>query len=91
MEKSVSAFEVRRQLGRVLRDVAGKGDRVVVERHGEPIAVVVPIEVYRQWKRSRADFFARIQAAAERSGLEAEAAESLAEEAVQAIRSDATR
>src|SRR4029078_3094649 len=32
MEKTVGAFEIRRQLGRVLQDVAARGDRFVVER-----------------------------------------------------------
>jgi len=51
MEKMVGAFEARRQLGKILKEVSGKGDRYVVEYHGEPVAAVVPIELYEQWKR----------------------------------------
>ena len=53
MEKIVGAFEFRRRFGKVLQDIAARGDRYIVERHGEPVAAVVPVEVYEQWKRSR--------------------------------------
>lgn len=86
MEKSIAAFEVRRQLGKVLREVAARGDRYVVERHGEPVAAVVPIEVYEQWKRGRDEFFDRINAVSERANLTPEAADALAREAVAAVR-----
>jgi prevent-host-death family protein len=86
MEKTVGAFEVRRSFGRILQEVAAKGDRVVVERHGEPIAAVVPIDVYNQWKRSRAEFFARMRTASERAALSPEEADQLAAEAVNAVR-----
>jgi prevent-host-death family protein len=86
MEKTVGAFEVRRQLGRILRDVSARGDRVVIERHGEAVAAVVPIEVYEQWKRARAEFFDRIGAAAEAANLSPREADELATEAVAAVR-----
>lgn len=86
MEKTVGAFEVRRSFGRILQDVAASGDRVVVERHGQAVAAVVPIEVYNQWKRSRADFFARMRRAAELADLTPEDADALAAEAVKAVR-----
>lgn len=86
MEKSVGAFEVRRSFGRILQEVAAKGDRVVVERHGEPIAAVVPIDVYNQWKRSRAEFFDRMRRASERANLSPAEADRLAAEAVKAVR-----
>ena len=86
MEKTVGAFEVRRSFGRILQEVAAKGDRVVVERHGEPIAAVVPIDVYNQWKRSRAEFFDRMRQASERADLTPEDADQLAAEAIAAVR-----
>ena len=86
MEKTIGAFEIRRQLGRVLQDVAAKGDRFVVERHGEAIAAVVPIEVYEQWKQARSEFFAGVRAVAERASLSPEEADQLVDEAVRAIR-----
>ncbi len=87
MEKTVAAFDARRQFGKILQEILSRGDRFVVERHGEPVAAVVPIEVYEQWKRSRTAFFDRIRAASERANLSPEEAEALAEEAVRAVRS----
>lgn len=86
MEKTASAFQVRRSFGRILQEVAAKGDRVVVERHGEPVAAVVPIDVYNQWKRSRTEFFERMRQAADRADLSPEEAEQLAADAVTAVR-----
>ena len=88
MEKTIGAYDVRRQFGRVLQEVLSRGDRYVVERHGEPVAAVVPIEVYEQWKRARAEFFDGIRQAAERANMSPQEAERLADEAVRAIRSE---
>lgn len=86
MEKKVGAFEVRRNFGKVLQDINARGDKYIVERHGEPIAAVVPMEVYEQWKRSRSRFFARLQRAQENADLTPEEADALAAEAVKAAR-----
>ena len=85
-ETLVGAFEARRQFGKILSEVAGKGERYVVERHGEPVAAVVPMEVYQQWKMSRETFFATARAAAEQANLSEEEADALAAEAVRAVR-----
>jgi prevent-host-death family protein len=85
-ERTVGAFEARRQFGKILQEVAAKGDRFVVERHGERVAAVVPIEVYEQWKKARNKFFDRLRAVSEQSNLAPEEADHLATEAVKAIR-----
>jgi prevent-host-death family protein len=69
MGKVIAAFDARRQFGRLLNDVMAKGDTFVVERHGEPVAAAVPIEVYEQWKRQREAFFARWEDVAKRLDL----------------------
>jgi prevent-host-death family protein len=86
METLIPAFQARRHFGKLLQNVSAKGETYVVERHGEPVAAVVPIEVYEQGKRQRNDFFARWRQAAERAKLTPEVAEKLAQEAVQATR-----
>lgn len=86
MEKLVGAFEARRRFGTLLNDVTAKGDRFVVERHGEPIAAVVPIEIYRQWQQQREAFFDRAREIAERSGLSEDEADQLVDEAIQHVR-----
>jgi len=81
MEKTIGAFEARRQLGKILEEVVAKGDKYVVERHGDPVAAVVPIEVYGQWKRHREAFFAKMRATAQRAHLSEEEARELVAEA----------
>jgi prevent-host-death family protein len=90
MERSIGAFDVRRQFGKVLSDVVAKGDTYVVARHGEPIAAVVPIAVYEQWKRSREAFFDRLEATARRADLPEDKALALANDAVVAVRARRT-
>jgi prevent-host-death family protein len=86
MEKSIGAFEARRSFGRILQDVAAKGDKVVVERHGQPIAAVVPIHVYEQWKRRREAFFDQMDEIARRVDLDPAEADQLVEEAIRDVR-----
>lgn len=45
--KIIPAFEARRKFGKLLQGIL-KGDKYVVERNGEKVAAVVPIEVYEQ-------------------------------------------
>lgn len=78
MEKNVKAFDARRQFGKILHEVLTRGDKFVVERHGEPVAAVVPIEVYEQWKRARSSFFAKARAASEWANLTPEEADKVA-------------
>lgn len=85
MEKRISAWEARRQFGKVLRDVSS-GKAVVVESHGEEVAAVVPIERFRQWEYDREAFFDQLELMAERSNLSEDEADALAAEAVAAIR-----
>jgi len=86
MEKTVGAFEIRRHLGNVLQDIAAHNDTYIVERHGQPVAAVVPMEVLEQWKRSRNQFFEQLSAAQQNAALTPEEADALADEAVQAAR-----
>lgn len=87
MEKNIPAFEARRQFGKLLQNVTARGDTYVVERHGEAVAAVVPIEVYAQWKRTREEFFTRMRQTSERANLGEDEALRLANEAVAAVRS----
>ena len=86
MEKTVGAFEIRRNFGKVLQGITARGDKYIVERHGEPVAAVVPVEVYEQWKRSRSRLFEQLRRAQENANLSPQEADALADEAVQAAR-----
>ena len=86
MEKTINAFAVRRSFGQILQSILAHGDKFVVERHGTPVAVVVPIEVYEQWKQGRERFFALLESSQQRANLVPEAADRLALEAVDEVR-----
>jgi len=86
MEKTVGAFEARRQFGQILKQVSGKGESYVVEYHGEPVAAVVPIEDYTNMKQRRAAFFERMRASAARANMTPEDAAKLVAEELQALR-----
>jgi prevent-host-death family protein len=87
MEKSIRASELPRRLRKVLDD-AVKGDSVIVERYGEPVAVLVPVSVYEQWKRNREKAFDTLREISERVNMSPEEAEELAEEAIRWVRSN---
>lgn len=86
MERTIGAFDARRQFGKVLNEVTAKGDAYVVERHGEAIAAVVPIALYERWKRDRAAFFDRLEAVAQRANVPEQEAEQLVAEAIREVR-----
>jgi prevent-host-death family protein len=86
MEKTVGALEARRTFDKVLAEVATHGDRVIVERNGEPVAAVVPIRIYNKWKRDREAFFEGIETIAERANVSEGEAEALVQEAIKAVR-----
>jgi prevent-host-death family protein len=60
MEKTVNAVRARQQLGRLLEEVFYQNQRVIIERAGRPMAVLVPLEEYRQWQAGRDAFFAMV-------------------------------
>ena len=92
-EKTIAAFEARRQFGKMIREVETHGDSYVVERHGEPVAVVVPLRVYKQSKKRRDRFLEILHKAQENSrrnfpDMTEEDAMELALEAVAAVRAE---
>lgn len=89
MVQTLSAWEARRQFGKVLRDVSRNNDAVIVESHGEPIVAVVPIELYQRWERRREAFFDHMQAVSERANLTDEETQEIVEEAIRAVRAEA--
>ena len=90
MEKTIGAFEVRRQFGKMLTGILAGGDRYIIERHGEPVAVLVPLELYEQWQRGRERFFDNIEAVAGQVNLAPEEADELVREAIREVRGQKT-
>lgn len=86
MERTISAFQARRSFGKVLDAVAARGDRLIVDGHGAPVAAVVPIAEYVRWQRDRADFFDRLEATARRGDAPEDEAERMVAAAVEDVR-----
>jgi prevent-host-death family protein len=86
MEKTVSSQDATERFGDLLQDVSNKGDRYVVEQNGVPLAVVVPLALYSQWKRRRESFFQQMREAAERADMSETEAIRLTDEAKRGTR-----
>ena len=61
MKRRISAVEARKRLGEILEGVYYRGDEVVIERAGKPMAVVIPAERYAAMERNRERFFELIE------------------------------
>lgn len=87
MERTIGVVEAGREFASIVQEVA-RGDNYVVESpQGEPVAALVPIELYEQLKKYERDKLrALIEEASQRANLSPEEAERLADEAVQAVR-----
>ncbi len=54
MTQTISTMEARRQLGDILNRVALRHDQFIIERKGQPLAAVVPVERLEQMQRAAA-------------------------------------
>ena len=60
MKKTVAATDARRRLGELLEGVYCRGDEVIIERAGKPMAVVIPADRYEQLELARVRLFAMV-------------------------------
>ncbi len=67
MKRRVSAMEARRRLGELLESVYHRGDEVVIERAGKPMAVVIPASRYAAMERDWEEFWAMVHRIQERN------------------------
>jgi prevent-host-death family protein len=86
VEQTIGAFDAGDRFEQILDDVTARDIPYLVERHGEPVAAVVPIEVYEQWKRTRAAFFDHMRAVSARANVGPDEGEALVAEAIDAVR-----
>lgn len=66
MKRTVSALEARKRLGEILEDVS-RGDEIVIERAGKPMAVVIPPARYQTIEEARQRLLAFIEGTWERN------------------------
>ena len=89
MKRRLSAVEARKRLGEVLEGVFYRGDEVVIERAGKPIAVVIPAHLYENIERSRKRFWDMIDEVHERNkDVPFEEIEALVDQEVAAYRKE---
>ena len=61
MKRKLSAVDARKRLGEILEGVYYRGDEVVIERAGKPMAVVIPAALYESLEKSRDRFFELVE------------------------------
>jgi len=86
MEKILGITEARGTFSTLVERVQYQGDAYIINRHGQPAAAVVPVEVYELWKRQRAELFDLIREIQSQANLAPEEAAQLASEAIASVR-----
>lgn len=77
----------RRKFGQLLEEVYYRGDTIVVERRGRPMAALVPLDLYESLQELREQFFALIEEARETNrDVKPEALEKEIGDAIRAVR-----
>lgn len=61
MEKIIKSSVLRSQLSPILDEVQFNRDNYIIERNGRPAAVIVPLDIYENWKQNRQRFFETIR------------------------------
>ena len=61
MEKIIKSSVLRSQLSPILDEVQFNRDNYIIERNGRPAAVIVPLDIYENWKQNRQRFFDTIR------------------------------
>ena len=67
MEKMINALKARQNLGTLLNEVLLKNDQFIIERNGKPMAAVIPVWQFNQWKEKRRAFFRMIDQVRQRN------------------------
>ncbi|MGH7815440.1 MAG: type II toxin-antitoxin system Phd/YefM family antitoxin [Candidatus Binataceae bacterium] len=70
MSKVISIPIARAKFGRILREASEKNERFVVDRRGEPQAVILGIRDFIRTLAPPPGFMAELRAAARRQGLD---------------------
>ena len=61
MKRRLSAVEARKKLGEILEGVYYRGDEVIIERAGKPMAVMIPASRYANMERRREETWKMIE------------------------------
>ena len=61
MEKVLGVTKAREKFKTILDEVQYSGDKYLINRHGEPAAAIVPVQIYENWKQQRQRLIELIQ------------------------------
>ena len=61
VERKLGITEARKRLASIVDRVSFQGENYVIVRRGQAAAAVVPMDVYRRWKREREELFKAIR------------------------------
>ena len=86
MQKTVSAWDARRNFGKLLRDLNEDGRPIIVESHGKAVAAMVPIAQYNHWQWERNRLFDLLRQSSEYANLDDDEAMRIANEVIEEVR-----
>lgn len=61
MTRKVNALQVRKNLGELINEVFYRQERFLIERHGTPVAAIVPVRELEELERREARLLALIE------------------------------
>jgi prevent-host-death family protein len=87
MLKTISAMQARQSLGRVMNEVALKGDDYIIERDGKPIVAVVSLDKFSVLQKERGEAQQLLTEIHQKmAGTDSQELEALIKEAVKSAR-----
>ena len=90
MKRTISAVEARKRFGDILSGVYYRGDEIIIERAGKPMAVVIPTSRYETMEHDRRKLWDMIEEAHERNkNVPPEVIERELQEAISEVRAEA--
>ena len=92
MKRTVDRQAAQRGLSEILAGVSERGDEIIIEEEGTPIAVIIPVSQYRQMDQARKhlrEMYRELRDSG--SEIDPDEAERLAVEVVEEIREERRR
>ena len=87
MAKQIGALDIRKSLGSILEEVYYKGEEFVIKRGRKPMAVLIPVAEFDNFKKQKRQDMQIFKTIRERArGIESKEIEKDVEEAVKAVR-----
>lgn len=87
MIKTTNALAARKNFGQLLEEAYYRGDEIIIERAGKPMAVIVSIEEFENWQIEREKDFAILdEIRSKTKRVSSEKIEATVAEAIKAVR-----